>query len=60
MSWREVARAARQTGTRRQRILQKALDAAEWAAKQAGGFVGQAAASAAIKKAVLSKQVRHF
>jgi len=59
MSWREVARAARQTGSRRQQILQKALDAAEWAAKQAGGFVGQAAASAAIKKAVLNGQVRH-
>ena len=58
MSWREVARAARQTGTTRQQILQKALDAAQWAAAQAGGFVGQAAASAVVKKAI-SRKVRH-
>lgn len=58
MSWREVARVARQTGTRRQQILQKALDSLEWGAKTAGGFVGQAAASSAIKKAI-NTQVRH-
>lgn len=59
MSWRAVARAARQTGTPRQQILQRALDAANWAAGQAGGFVGQAAASAMIKKAITKAKVCH-
>jgi len=58
MAWRAIAAEARRTGTRRQQILQKALDAAKWAAEQAGGFAGQAAASAVIKKAVID-QVCH-
>lgn len=59
MTWRAIAQEARRSGTSRQRLLQKALDAVEWAAKQAGGFTGQAAASAVIKRAIL-QQVRHF
>ena len=58
MSWRAIAAEARRSGTSRQRILQKALDAVEWAASQTGGFVGQAAAGAAIKRAIVEK-VRH-
>lgn len=58
MAWRAIAAEARRTGTTRQQILQKALDAAKWAAEQAGGFAGQAAASAVIKNVVTS-QVRH-
>lgn len=59
MSWRAIAQEARRSGTTRQQILQKALDALEWGAKTAGGFAGQAAASAVIKKAIV-KQVRHI
>jgi len=58
MAWRAIAAEARRSGSTRQQILQKALDAANWAASQAGGFAGQAISSAAIKKLVLSK-VRH-
>lgn len=59
MTWRAIAAEARRSGTSRQRILQKALDSVNWAAAQAGGFVGQAGASAAIKKAIISAKVRH-
>jgi hypothetical protein len=59
MSWRAIAQEARRSGTNRQQILQKALDALEWAAKTTGGFAGQAVASAAVKKAII-KQVRHY
>jgi len=59
MAWRAIAAEARRTGTSRQRILQKALDAAQWAASQAGGFTGQAAAATALKRAILN-EVRHF
>lgn len=60
MSWRAIAAEARRSGTSRQRILQRALDSVNWAAAQAGGFVGQAGASAAIKKAITAAKVRHF
>ena len=59
MSWRAVAAEARRTGTTRQRMLQRALDAANWAASQAGGFAGQKIASSAIL-AALKRKVRHF
>lgn len=60
MSWREVARAARQTGRPSQRLLQTILDGIEWGGAQAGGFIGQAAAGSIIKKAIGAKKVRHF
>lgn len=60
MSWREVARAARQTGRPSQRLLQTILDGIEWGGAQAGGFIGQAGASMAIKKAIGLSMVRHF
>jgi hypothetical protein len=59
MSWRAVAQAARETGTRRQRVLQTILDGIEWSGAQAGGFIGQAGASMAIKKAIGITKVRH-
>jgi hypothetical protein len=59
MSWREVARIARQTGTSRQRLLQTILDGIEWGGAQAGGFLGQAAAGTIIKKAIGIEKVRH-
>jgi len=58
MAWRAIAAEARRSGTNRQRILQKALDAAQWAASQAGGFTGQAVAASALKRTFLAK-VRH-
>jgi len=57
--WRAIAAEARRSGTTRQQILQRALDAVNWGAKTAGGFTGQALAGAAIKSA-LKSQVRHF
>lgn len=59
MAWRAIAAEARRSGTSRQQILQKALDAVNWAASQSGGFVGQAIAGGAIKRAVIGK-VRHY
>lgn len=59
MSWREIARAARQTGRPSQRLLQTVLDGIEWGGAQAGGFVGQAGAGAIIKKAIGLTKVRH-
>lgn len=60
MSWRAVAQAARETGTKRQRVLQTILDGIEWSGAQAGGFVGQAIASRTIKKALGISKVRHY
>jgi hypothetical protein len=54
-NWGAIRRAARMTGTPRQRLLQKVLDGIRFVAAQGGGFAGQAIASKAIKKIL----VRH-
>ena len=58
MAWRAIAAEARRTGTTRQQILQKALDAVNWGATQAGGFAGQAISSLAVKR-LLKASGRH-
>lgn len=50
MAWRAIAAEARRSGTTRQQILQKALDAVKWGAAQAGGFTGQAISAYGVKR----------
>lgn len=61
--WRQIAAEARRSGSSRQQILQKTLDALNWASAQAGGITGSLGAAAGVDKfaKIISRpsKVRH-